>query len=73
MASHVLGAQCNLWTEYIGTNEHLEYMLLPRMIALSEVQWCQPDVKNIERFEPELKNHQYKVLDIMGYNYRKDK
>ena len=73
MASHVLGAQCNLWTEYIGTNEHLEYMLLPRMIALSEVQWCQPDVKNIERFEPELKSHQYKILDIMGYNYRKDK
>lgn len=36
--SHILGVQANLWTEYIASNEHLEYMLLPRMAALSEVQ-----------------------------------
>lgn len=71
--SHILGAQCNLWTEYIATNEYLEYMLLPRMIALSEVQWCDLDKKDIDRFETSLKSHQYKVLDIMGYNYRKDR
>ena len=37
--SYILGVQANLWTEYIETQEHLEYMLLPRMTALSEVQW----------------------------------
>jgi len=36
---HILGAQANLWTEYIATPEHVEYMVLPRMAALSEVQW----------------------------------
>lgn len=70
--SHILGPQCNLWTEYIATNEYLEYMLLPRMIALSEVQWCDLDKKDIDRFETSLKGHQYKILDILGYNYRRD-
>ena len=37
--SHILGVQANLWTEYIASTEHLEYMLLPRLAALSEVQW----------------------------------
>mgnify|MGYP003291640281 CR=1 FL=1 len=71
--SHILGPQCNLWTEYIATNEHLEYMLLPRIIAMSEVQWCDLDNKDIDRFETSLNGHQYKILDIMGYNYRKDR
>ena len=39
---HILGVQANLWTEYIKTPDHLEYMLLPRAAALSEVQWCLP-------------------------------
>lgn len=47
---HILGVQANLWTEYISSAEHLEYMLLPRLAALSEVQWCQPDVKDWNRF-----------------------
>lgn len=42
-AKHILGVQANLWTEYILTDKHLEYMLLPRLAALSEVQWCQPE------------------------------
>ena len=37
---HILGVQANLWTEYVLSDEHLEYMLLPRLAALSEVQWC---------------------------------
>lgn len=36
-AKHVLGAQANLWTEYIPTTQHAEYMVLPRLLALSEV------------------------------------
>jgi len=38
-AKHILGAQANLWTEYISTTDYAEYMLLPRLAALSEVIW----------------------------------
>ncbi|WP_418992521.1 beta-N-acetylhexosaminidase [Alistipes sp.] len=46
----IVGVQANLWTEYIASNEHLEYMLLPRLAALSEVQWCRPGVRDWQRF-----------------------
>ncbi len=68
--SHILGVQANLWTEYIATNEHLEYMLLPRMAALSEVQWCQPENKNWDRFV-ESADDFCGIYDEMGYNYAK--
>ncbi len=67
---HILGVQANLWTEFIGTNEYLEYMLLPRLIGISEVQWCQPENKNYERFCNSLKTHELPILDLLGYNYR---
>ena len=67
---HILGAQANLWTEYIATPEHLEYMLLPRMCALSEVQWCTPGNKDYGRFSTSLE-HTERILDKLGYNYRK--
>ena len=67
----ILGVQANLWTEYIATMEHLEYMLLPRMLALSEVQWCEEQNRNYERFLSALLNSGYKILDKTGYNYRK--
>ena len=68
---HILGVQANLWTEYVATPEHLEYMLLPRMCALSEVQWCKPENKNPERFEAAMEAESFKIFDILGYNYRK--
>lgn len=67
---HVLGPQANLWTEYIGTPEYLEYMLLPRLLALSEVQWCNVEVRDFSRFENSLTTHEYGILDLLGYNYR---
>lgn len=70
-ASHVLGVQANLWTEYISETGHLEYMLLPRMLALSEVQWCEPEKKDEARFLRALELHGYKILEESGYNYRK--
>ena len=69
-AHHILGVQANLWTEYISTPEHLEYMLLPRLLALSEVQWCQPEQRDLNRFLRVLQEHEYPVLDQAGYNYR---
>ena len=68
---HILGVQGNLWTEFIGTDDYLEYMLLPRLIALSEVQWCKPENKNYERVLQSLENHELPILDLLGYNYRK--
>ena len=69
-AKHILGAQANLWTEYILTPEHAEYMILPRMAALSEVQWTQPDKKNYADFIQRL-TRLAKLYDRMGLNYAK--
>ena len=69
--NHILGVQANLWTEYISTEEHLQYMLLPRLMALSEVQWCKPENKDFEGFKTRLSEHELKILDAMGYNYRR--
>lgn len=68
---HILGVQANLWTEYIATPQHLEYMLLPRMCALSEVQWCAADKKDYARFDASL-DHSFEILDAMGMNYSLD-
>ena len=70
-AHHILGVQANLWTEYISTPEHLEYMLLPRLLALSEVQWCQAGQRDPARFLRVLRDHEFPYLDQAGYNYRK--
>ena len=65
---HILGVQANMWTEYIATPEHLEYMLMPRMCAMSEVQWCAADAKDYERFTASLE-HTLGMMDAMGVNY----
>ncbi|MBR3075412.1 MAG: beta-N-acetylhexosaminidase [Bacteroidales bacterium] len=67
---HILGVQGNLWTEFIGTNEYLEYMLLPRLLALSEVQWCSPENKDFDRFLGCLEHHELSILKLLGYNFR---
>lgn len=47
---HILGVQANMWTEYIATPEHVEYMMVPRMAALAEVQWMMPEEKDYQEF-----------------------
>ena len=64
----ILGTQANLWTEYITSNEHLEYMLLPRLAALSEVQWTSPEKKNWDNFLTRL-DHTTDIYDQLGMNY----
>ena len=66
---HVLGPQVNLWTEYIASPQQLEYMLLPRMLALSEVAWCLPEGKDYERFKETVISHEFPILDLLGYSY----
>ncbi|WP_321437456.1 family 20 glycosylhydrolase [uncultured Bacteroides sp.] len=69
-AKHILGPQANLWTEYITSNEQLEYMLLPRLAALSEVQWTNPEKKNYADFQNRI-GHIADIYDAMGINYAK--
>ena len=58
-AKHILGTQANLWTEYIPTSEQVEYMVLPRMAALAEVQWTQQEKKDYTNFHyPTGRTHQ---------------
>jgi len=68
---HIIGVQANLWTEYIGTNEHLEYMLIPRIFALSELQWSPVSTRDEARLRKSIEQHQFKLMDKLGYNYRK--
>jgi hexosaminidase len=68
-ARHVLGGQANLWTEYIKTPEHAEYMLLPRMLALAEVVWSPADRRSWEGFTRRLPPH-LERLDAAGIHYR---
>ncbi|MCE5204505.1 MAG: glycoside hydrolase family 20 protein [Porphyromonadaceae bacterium] len=66
--AHILGPQANLWTEYIEEPEHVEYMLLPRLAAMSEVQWVQPEEKNYEAFLKRLPQL-LALYGKLGYNY----
>lgn len=49
-AKYILGAQGNVWTEYILTPEHVEYMAAPRMLALAEVLWTPKDLRDEASF-----------------------
>ncbi|MDR3118004.1 MAG: beta-N-acetylhexosaminidase [Mediterranea sp.] len=69
-AKHILGAQANLWTEYIPSTEHLEYMALPRMAALAEVQWTMPEKKDYTDFTLRLL-HLTKLYKANDLNYAK--
>jgi hexosaminidase len=51
---HILGAQANLWAEYLLTEGLVEYQALPRMSALAEVQWTKPELKDFEAFKQRL-------------------
>ena len=69
-AKHILGAQGNLWVEYIKDMNTVFYRILPRMDALTEVQWVSPEQKDYDSF---LKRA-YKMVefyDIKGWNYAK--
>ncbi|MCB0476156.1 MAG: family 20 glycosylhydrolase, partial [Flavobacteriaceae bacterium] len=67
-AAYVLGAQGNLWTEYITTPEYAEYMAFPRAIALSEVLWTGTETKDYDAFLSRLTEFK-KRMDAMGIHY----
>ncbi|RAW01721.1 beta-N-acetylhexosaminidase [Pseudochryseolinea flava] len=69
-AKHVLGAQANVWTEYIKTSDHVEYMVYPRAVAMAEVVWSAKEVRNYDDFLKRLEIH-LKRLDVKKVNYAK--
>ena len=67
-AKHVLGAQGNIWTEYMPNSDKVEYMMFPRVLALSEVVWSVPETRNYKDFVSRVENF-YKRLEALGMNY----
>jgi hexosaminidase len=69
-SKYILGAQGNVWTEYMPNEKHVEYMVLPRLLAMSEVVWSDKRSRNFDDFNTRLETH-YSRLALRGYNYRK--
>ena len=65
---YILGAQANVWTEYMKESDYVEYMVLPRMTALSEVVWTYPEERNWTEFKSRLVEFK-KLYDQMDLNY----
>jgi hexosaminidase len=69
---HVLGAQCELWTEFVTTTEHAEYMYFPRLCAFAETVWTQETVtppRSYAEFLSRLRRH-LRRLEVLGVSYR---
>lgn len=69
-AKYVWGAQANIWTEYMNNVSKVEYMIFPRMSALSEVLWSQQSQRNWDRFDQKLRA-EFKRYDWWKVNYSK--
>ncbi|HEY1112667.1 MAG TPA: family 20 glycosylhydrolase, partial [Chitinophagaceae bacterium] len=67
---HVLGAQANVWTEFITTAEGVEHMVLPRMLALAEVVWSPKEARDWNSFNRRLQAH-FRSFDQRGLHYSK--
>jgi hexosaminidase len=67
-AKHVLGVQGNIWTEYIPTTDHVEYMAFPRGAAIAETGWSPDAKKNYADFKERI-IQQFKRYDAIGWNY----
>lgn len=69
-AKHILGAQANVWTEYIPVPGHAQYMTLPRMAAMAEVLWSPKESRDWQDFIPRVEL-QMKRYDALHYTYAK--
>jgi len=67
-AHYILGAQGNVWTEYMNTADHVEYMMMTRMVALSEVLWGTSNPSNYKDFENRLIYH-FSIFEKKGIHY----
>jgi len=69
-AHHILGVQANLWTEFVPTQEHAQYMIFPRIAAVAELGWSAKENKNWEGFKARMAE-QFKRYDLSGINWAK--
>ena len=69
-AKHVLGAQANMWSNFVNTPAHFEYMTYPRLLALAELTWTPAGQTNYGKFEQKLEKH-YRRFDEMHLAYRR--
>ena len=68
LSDHILGGECNLWSEHITDIETLDRRFLPRGIAMSEVLWAYPEERDYESFRARIQPH-YVILDKTGYSF----
>ena len=66
---YIIGAQANVWTEYMKTSDQVEYMVFPRILALSEVLWS-TNKTNFKEFKSRAQKY-FKRLDKLEINYSK--
>ena len=71
-AKYILGGQANVWTEYMANPQKIEYMIFPRMSALSEVLWSPKASRDYDRFISELPDL-YKRYQLWDADYFKEK
>ena len=67
---HIIGVQANIWTEYITSFRHVEYMAMPRMDALTEIQWNNPEERDFDAFVERCRR-MAQLYDLYHYNYAK--
>ena len=65
---HIIGVQANIWTEYIAHFWHVQYMALPRMEALTEIQWNNPRERDFDAFVERCR-HMAQLYDLYHYTY----
>ena len=67
MAGYVIGVQGSTWAEYIPDEQHLEYMMFPRFLAVAEQAWSSPDRKDWQDFRYRMNVHRH-LLEARGWN-----
>jgi hexosaminidase len=67
-ARYIIGVQACIWTEYIATTSHLEYMTFPRVCALSEVAWSPKEIRDFADFRRRM-DSEYSRLKMFGINF----
>ena len=63
-SKHIMGVQANTWTEYIPNEQHLEYMMFPRALALAEIAWSPQEKREWNDFKPRMNAHISKPVDM---------
>lgn len=68
---NIIGAQGCIWTEWTKDSVKMEWQMMPRIAALCEIQWTEPEKKNLDAFLKRLR-HQLDIYKHRGYNYKQD-